>query len=455
MSDKITPQLVLDKAIDHCTAITGGGFPISLYPSKIQRIIREVNDCYGFPVDYVAAAMLEAVSVAIGNTHLARMKEGWDESAILYMALIGRPGANKSHPLSFAMRPFVEHDYEQNRIYEKQYLEYLEQLEMSRKERAEKGIEVCPREPVRRRFLVSDITPEGLSLVHSQNRRGLCLLSDELSAWVKNFNRYNNGSEEQFWLSVFSAKPTMSDRKSSRSSIFIKRPFVSVIGTMQKRILSELAKGERSANGFIDRILFVLLRHETSTRWSMKQPTFDVAAEWQRILSRLMELQCTVDENNDIVPVSIPFTEEAMVRLFKWQHELSDICDREPNETIVGIYCKLQIYAIRFCLIIQMARWACNDAGKDMIDLISVERAISLAEYFKESAVKVQTILKELSLTAQQLAIVSALPQEFETGGGIAVAMENGMAERTFMEFLKNNLGKLFQKSSHGKYIKL
>ena len=238
MCDKITPQLVLDKAIDHCTAITGGGFPISLYPSKIQRIIREVNDCYGFPIDYVAAAMLVAVSVAIGNTHLARMKEGWDESAILYMALIGRPGANKSHPLSFAMRPFVEHDYEQNRIYEKQYLEYQEQLEMSRKERAEKGIEVCPREPVRHRFLVSDITTEGLSLVHSQNRRGLCLLSDELSAWVKNFNRYNNGSEEQFWLSVFSAKPTMSDRKSSRSSIFIKRPFISVIGTMQKRILS-------------------------------------------------------------------------------------------------------------------------------------------------------------------------------------------------------------------------
>ena len=102
-----------------------------------------------------------------------------------------------------------------------------------------------------------------------------------------------------------------------------------------------------------------------------------------------------------------------------------------------------------------MARWACNDAVKDMIDLISVERAISLAEYFKESAVKVQTILKELSLTAQQLAIVSALPLEFETGEGIAIAKANDMAERTFMEFLKNNLGKLFQKSSHGKYLKL
>lgn len=124
MSEKSKPQLILDKAINLSVNPTGSGFPISIFPSKIQKIIREVNDCYGFPIDYVGAAMMVAVSVAVGNTHLARMKEGWDESAILYMALIGRPGANKSHPLSFAMRPFVEFDYEQNRIYEKQYLEY-------------------------------------------------------------------------------------------------------------------------------------------------------------------------------------------------------------------------------------------------------------------------------------------------------------------------------------------
>ena len=102
-----------------------------------------------------------------------------------------------------------------------------------------------------------------------------------------------------------------------------------------------------------------------------------------------------------------------------------------------------------------MARWACNDAGKDVIDLISVERAITLAEYFMESAKKVQTILKELSLTAQQLVIVTALPPEFTTGSAIAVAAENGMSERALMEFLKNFNGKLFQKSKHGNYIKL
>ena len=430
-------------------------FPVHVFPDRLQRIIRELHDSNGFPANYTAASMMAAISVAIGNSHRVEVKRNWLESTILYIAIVGRPGACKSHPLAFAMQPLVNADWKNTLDYQKKYSEYQQAMAMSRKERVHAGFEQFPKEPKRLRYLVSDVTQEGLSAIHSHNPRGLCLWVDELSAWFKNFTRYNNGSEEQFRLSAFNGSTTMSDRKNSQNSIFIKRPFVSVIGTMQKRILSELAKGERSANGFIDRILFVLLRHETSTRWSMKQPTFDVASEWQRILSRLMELQFTVDENNDILPIAIPFTEEAMIRLFQWQHELSDICDREPNETIVGIYCKLQIYAIRFCLIIQMARWACNDAGKDMIDLISVERAISLAEYFKESAVRVQTILKELSLTAQQLAIVSALPQEFETGEGIAIAKANDMAERTFMEFLKNNLGKLFQKSSHGKYLKL
>ena len=250
----INPMIIMDKAIDMSTRLSGSQFPVSIFPAKIQRIIKEVHECHSFPTDYISAAILTALAVGIGNTHLAQMKQGWLESPILYMALIGRPGANKSHPLSFAMKPFLDYDYEQNKLFEEQYYKFEEKMCMSRKERIENGEDGFPQEPVRKRFLVSDVTPEGLSYIHAQNKRGLCLWTDELSAWFKNFNRYNNGSEEQFWLSVFSAKTTISDRRSSKSSIFIKRPYISVIGTIQKKILSELAKGERSSNGFIDRI---------------------------------------------------------------------------------------------------------------------------------------------------------------------------------------------------------
>ena len=150
-------------------------FPIEIFPIRIQRIISSLHDCQGYPVDYVAAAILAAIAVGIGNSHLVQVKRNWLESPILYMALIGRPGAHKSHPLSFALQPFIEHDYCQNQEYQKLYAEYDRTMSMSKKERMEAGLDEFPQAPVRRRFLVSDITPEGLSLIHAQNPRGLCL----------------------------------------------------------------------------------------------------------------------------------------------------------------------------------------------------------------------------------------------------------------------------------------
>ena len=135
----INPASIIDEAIDLSTRLSGTAFPISIFPAKIQRIIREVHECHNYPTDYIAAAILTAIAVGIGNTHLAQIKQGWMESPILYMALIGRPGANKSHPLSFAMKPFLDYDYRQNQEFEKALAKYDELMSMSRKERAESG----------------------------------------------------------------------------------------------------------------------------------------------------------------------------------------------------------------------------------------------------------------------------------------------------------------------------
>ena len=326
-------------------------------------------------------------------------------------------------------------------------------VQMTRKERNEAGLEEYPQEPVRKRFLVSDITPEGLSLIHAQNQRGLCLWADELSAWFKNFNRYNNGSEEQFWLSVFSAKTTISDRKSARSSVFIKRPYISVIGTIQKKVLGELAKGERSCNGFIDRILFVLPSDQQKIRWNDRELSEDIDQQWADILSRLIMLDFMPCEEN---PYKILcFQPEARAALYEYQHRLAEKCDTEASEVIVGIYCKLETYLIRFCLILQLARWACGESRKDAIDRESVEKAILLTEYFRMTALNVQGIMNEESLTAQQLAILHQLPNQFTTAEGLELADKEGMKERAFKDFLSRNIGILFKRERHGEYTKI
>ena len=451
----IVPEVLLDKALELGLSFSDSAFPISIFPSEIRNIIAEVHECQGFPVDYIASAMLVAIAVGIGNTHLVELKRGWQESAMLYVALVGRPSTNKSHPLSFAMKPFLDFDYQENKLYERAYTEYDNVIRMSRKERIEAGHSEQPLEPIRRRFIVSDITPEGLSFIHAQNKRGLCLWTDELSAWFKNFNRYNSGSEEQFWLSVFSAKATISDRKGNRSSIFIKRPYISVVGTIQKKILGELSKGERSSNGFIDRILFVMPNLQQKARWSRNELLENTEQEWSDIIRILVEIDCPLDSEGEVTPHIVPFSFEAKSRLYAWQEEHARICDTEANETLVGIYCKLEIYIIRFCLIIQLARWSCQEADKQSIDATSVEKAIALTEYFRSMAQQVQVVMEYNQLNQQQRQLLIELPSRFQTAEALQIGDRLGFKERAIKDFLSRNIGTLFTKERHGQYKKI
>lgn len=81
--------------------------------------------------------------------------------------------------------------------------------------------------------------------MHEQNKRGICLYVDELKTWVNNFNRYSKGSEEQFWLSNFSGKPIIVDRRNNEHSISVRKSFISVIGSIQFHQLCDLAKGRQ------------------------------------------------------------------------------------------------------------------------------------------------------------------------------------------------------------------
>ncbi|WP_304642483.1 DUF3987 domain-containing protein, partial [uncultured Muribaculum sp.] len=86
----------------------GNPFPLDVLPKKVREIIDEANVTLGFPKDYLAMSMLTAMSAAIGNTHKVEYNTFWQEYCILFVALVGRPGANKSHPLSFAMQPLID-----------------------------------------------------------------------------------------------------------------------------------------------------------------------------------------------------------------------------------------------------------------------------------------------------------------------------------------------------------
>ena len=84
-----------------------------------------------------------------------------------------------------------------------------------------------------------------------------------------------------------------------------------VIGTIQKKILNELAKGERSSNGFIDRILFVMPNLQQKARWNDKELPENIEQEWNGIIGKLIQQEYALNEFGEIEPQILLFTEDA------------------------------------------------------------------------------------------------------------------------------------------------
>ncbi len=430
-------------------------FPIECFPLKIQQIIKATNETLDYPVDFTAASMIYAASIAIGNTHWVEVRNGWQDNAVIYLAIAAPPGTNKSHPLTFALQPIVEKDKKTYNLYEKEQKEYEHTLNLSRGNRKSQP-DVEPVKPFWKKHLVSDFTPEALAEVHKYNKRGIGVYVDELATWFKNFNRYNKGSEMEFWLSNWSHKPINIDRKTGEP-IYIAYPFIPVAGTIQSGLLTELAKDNRTQNGFMDRILFVILPELQKPYWSETELDPSFIQDWNNIILKLLELTITFDETSNPCPEIIMFTSEAKRALFDWQIRNADEINSAENESIKGIYSKFEIYVVRLALILEMIRFACDESDKKSVSIEAMLGAIKLVEYFKNSAIKVNSIISNHNpldkFPANKRKIYEALPDTFSTQEGLIIASANNLSERSFKEFLKEK--ELFNKIRHGQYDKL
>ena len=428
-------------------------FPYEVFPKSIQKIIYATNESLNYPIDFIGASILYAASVAIGNSHRVEVKREFLESAVLYMTIVARTGTNKSHPLTFALKPLKKSDEASYHQYELMKLEYDRLTNLSKKDRDEEK-SIIPPKPFWQKKLLSDFTPEALAEVHKYNKRGIGVYVDEFAGWFKNFNRYNSGSEMEFWLSTWSVKPIIIDRKTG-DPIYISLPFISVVGTIQKSILVELAKDNRSQNGFIDRILFVYPDNLQKPYWNDIEIDEIYIKNWNSIISNLMDLTLQFDDEGNPEPQILRFTTEAKEILYNWQRKNTDQCNNAESEELSGVYSKFDIHAIRFSLLLEMLFWACNESDREAIGCRAIMGAIKLAEYFKKTALKVNSIISNpiANLKKVEREIYQSLPDIFKRTEGMVIANNFKMSKRTFCRFL--NKKDLFDKAQTGIYEKL
>ncbi len=389
------------------------GFPLSVFPSDVQTVISETATTSGCPPEYLAGAMLTATATAMGNAWSVEVREGWREKALIYMAIVGNAGANKTHPITFALQPLVAED-----------LRKIDNALLSDPYTAPP------------RYVASDVTQEGLVKLHQKNPRGMLLFVDELKAWVANFSRYSGGSQEQFWLSNFSRTPIIVDRKSDPKPLAIAEPLISVIGSAQPRVLRQFATGDKSTNGFVDRLLFVLKKGSDKPYWNDFEPSSNHANTWDYVLRTILLWQGEM---------SCHFSEEAKAVATEWQRLNADIVNGCANDSLVGAHSKLEIYFVRFCLILHALRNATQTlADPAEICAETVENAVLLTEYFRAQRIECEELLhpdEEAELSEKPKMLLRALPASFTRAEAVKIAKALGISKSVAYKALKEFQG--------------
>jgi hypothetical protein len=222
-------------------------FPIDALPRATRRLVREAASSIGCPPDFIGVPALVVLASAIGNSRALRLKGGWEEGATIYATSVAFPGTKKTPAYKEALRPAT---YVQAKLYR----DYQQELRRYEEEQGEGSHEAKP--PALQRTWVGDITVEALTVVLGFNKRGLLVVRDELSGWVRSMNQYKGGkgADRQFYLEAWGNSSYSVDRKGSQEPIILERPFICLYGTIQPDVLSELDMGKD--DGLLDRFLF-------------------------------------------------------------------------------------------------------------------------------------------------------------------------------------------------------
>jgi putative DNA primase/helicase len=369
-------------------------FPVDAMPEGCRNLIREAAKAIGCPPEFVAVPMLAVLGSAIGNSRVIKLKEGWEEGAGIYAAVIADPGEKKTPAMKVALEPATKAQAKLRKDYRKVTDEFkaeMRQWEADKKTNARNDLPAPPppEEPIMERTLVEDTTVEALAVVLDGAPRGVLVTRDELPGWVRSMDQYKaggKGADRQFWLSAWSNGYVAVDRKSKSEPLILSRPFVCVVGAIQPGVLPELGAGRE--DGMMDRFLLAYPEPVPSA-WSDHEISHVSRGEYARLYAGLRELRMSTDDHGDPDPARIDFSPDAKELFKDAVNELRAEMYRPGFPArLKGPWSKLEAYMARLCLILATSRVA-DVRTAERIEEEDVLAAVELINYFKSMARRV------------------------------------------------------------------
>lgn len=424
-------------------------FPINVLPPLLRNIVLETHKALNFPIAYIAMSLLTAIATAIGDTCWLKVKTGWMERPLFYVALLGNPGSVKTHPMKFAMTPILERDIQSRQKYSEELKDYRNRV---------KAGENIPKPKCRQR-IVQDVTMEGLCKIMEDNTAGLCLWCDELANWVGSMDKYRKGGNDVgTWLSIFNAQPIFVDRKGVDDKITIARPFVNVIGSIQPQVFAKYFSGQFRHNGLLSRILVVFNDGEDKMPYdSYKDVPQELVEQWGNLIDSILNLTDGYYEFGEAV---YELSDDAKAAFSAWSDRNTDAVNAEPDKTICEFFQKIKSYVYRFALVLQVLEEVLARKNSDkVVHSKAMIFATMVGDYLMDNARRVIELLglsdESAGIRKSFQLIYEKLPENFTKTLANEVARTLGFSDSIVDKFCKEQQGKTIVRLGFGQYQKM
>ena len=366
-------------------------FPIDIFPITIQNYILECHKTLNSSIDYMGCSFLWMSSVIIGNSLQVRVKNGWNETATLWLSLVGRAGLGKTPSISNIINPLMKANNNEVKKYIKQNDKYQYYHSLSPDE---KKLTEEIKKPIKNQFIVNDITLEALVDLHEESDNAVGVFKDELAGWFKDMNKYRAGSDLEFWLSSWSGKSVSLNRKTSKSA-FVEKPLIPVLGGIQPSIFSIFYTEENKDNGFIDRMLLSYPELEIET-YNDNEMNNDLL-EWYSscIINFYESIKSQIIQRNnddDIEPQTVQLSKESKEEWIRIFNNITNIQNSDDeNEYMKSMLPKQKSYIPRFALILNTIDCFFDDKPNLLeVSKESMLKAEKLSKYFIAMAKKIK-----------------------------------------------------------------
>lgn len=425
-------------------------YPTDAFPKIFYDLIIEFNKSLNYPIPYSGTAILTAVSTVIGTSVKMKVKNKWYEYPSLYCCFVGNAGTNKTHPINTFFEPLKNIDAINHEVYTQQRKEFNEYEKLSKQDKKK-----VPKidEPILKKHILNNFSTEALFKRLSENKRGCAIISDEMVTFFETMNNYSKGDQIGNYLSIWNNQSTTVDRIGEPVPMFIKNPFLSIIGGLQPRILSSAFPPQKMNNGFFQRFLFAYPENTQKQPFNDNDINESLMNEYNNFFISFIEKNNVVEHEGFLNSKVLYWSEEAKQFFINWNLENCNLVNEYSGSIKSEILTKFDNHLLRIALILQIM----DNSQSSILELKAVENAKKLCDYYIGCSFKVLETIQSPntyleSLPENKKKLLNDLNDNFTTKDAIIIGEKYDIAERRTKEFLTDSM--LFTKLKHGYYEK-